>query len=115
MTSVISNIILGLTVMQAWEDTCVVPAKKHPEAAETLKKEAKRINAVNQTIKAMKVATITRDLFLIGTEILDEYKKLKAVEANEGSRVASKDAIASVKFDIICKEGSEIKLSNSSI
>jgi hypothetical protein len=40
------------------------------------------------------------------------FKKLNAVEANEGSRVTSKDAIASVNFDIICKEGSEVKLTN---
>lgn len=40
------------------------------------------------------------------------YKKIDAVEANEGSRVASKDTISAINFDIICKEGSEIKLTN---
>ena len=40
------------------------------------------------------------------------YIKLEAVEANEGSRISAKDAIAAVNFDIICKEGSEIKLIN---
>jgi hypothetical protein len=40
------------------------------------------------------------------------YKKIDAVEANEGSRVASKDEISAINFDIICKEGSEIKLLN---
>ena len=40
------------------------------------------------------------------------YTKLKAVEANEGSRIGAKDAISAVNFDIICKEGSEIKLTN---
>jgi hypothetical protein len=40
------------------------------------------------------------------------YKKLDAVEANEGSRVASKEKIKAINFDIICKEGSEIKLTN---
>ena len=40
------------------------------------------------------------------------YKKLDAVEANEGSRIASKDEISAINFDIICKEGSEIKLLN---
>jgi hypothetical protein len=39
-------------------------------------------------------------------------KKLDAVEANEGSRIASKDEISAINFDIICKEGSEIKLTN---
>ena len=40
------------------------------------------------------------------------YKKLDGVEANEGSRIASKDEISAINFDIICKEGSEIKLTN---
>lgn len=38
------------------------------------------------------------------------YKNLTAVEANEGSRIASGDKISSVVFDVIAKEGSEIKL-----
>uniref|UniRef100_UPI0040494813 head GIN domain-containing protein n=1 Tax=Flavobacterium sp. TaxID=239 RepID=UPI0040494813 len=40
------------------------------------------------------------------------FTKLDAVEANEGSRIATKDAISAISFDIICKEGSEIKLFN---
>lgn len=40
------------------------------------------------------------------------YKKIEAVEANEGSRITSKDTISALNFDIICKEGSEIKLTN---
>ena len=40
------------------------------------------------------------------------YTKLEAVEANEGSRIGAKDAISVLNFDIICKEGSEIKLTN---
>lgn len=40
------------------------------------------------------------------------FKKLEGVEANEGSRVASNDLIKALNFDIICKEGSEIKLLN---
>lgn len=40
------------------------------------------------------------------------YTKLEAVEANEGSRVSSKDEISVINFDIICKEGSAIKLTN---
>lgn len=38
------------------------------------------------------------------------YKNLTAVEANEGSRIASADRIKSTSFDIIAKEGSEVKL-----
>jgi len=40
------------------------------------------------------------------------YKKLDAVEANEGSRISSNEKISAINFDIICKEGSEIKLTN---
>ena len=38
------------------------------------------------------------------------YKKITAVEANEGSRIACGDKITSVVFDVIAKEGSEVKL-----
>lgn len=38
------------------------------------------------------------------------YKNLTAVEANEGSRIACGDNIKATSFDIIAKEGSEVKL-----
>ena len=38
------------------------------------------------------------------------YKKIDAVEANEGSRIASETIFEALNFDIIAKEGSEIKL-----
>ncbi len=38
------------------------------------------------------------------------YKNIDAVEANEGSRISSEATFHSVNFDIIAKEGSEIKL-----
>ena len=38
------------------------------------------------------------------------YKKIDAVEANEGSRIASETTFEALNFDIIAKEGSEIKL-----
>lgn len=38
------------------------------------------------------------------------YKDLDAVEANEGSRIACNDKIDGVFFDIIAKEGSQVKL-----
>ena len=40
------------------------------------------------------------------------YKKIDAVEANEGSRILSNDVISAISFDVICKEGSEVKLTN---
>lgn len=38
------------------------------------------------------------------------YTKLEAVEANEGSRVASNEIFEGINFNIIAKEGSEVKL-----
>lgn len=38
------------------------------------------------------------------------YTKLEALEANEGSRIASADKLKASHFDIILKEGAQIKL-----
>jgi hypothetical protein len=38
------------------------------------------------------------------------FKKIEAVEANEGSRIASEANLKSTSFDIIAKEGSQIKI-----
>lgn len=38
------------------------------------------------------------------------YKNIDAVEANEGSRIASEAVFKVINFDIIAKEGSEVKL-----
>lgn len=38
------------------------------------------------------------------------YKKIEAVEANEGSRVASNEIFKAINFSIIAKESSNIKL-----
>lgn len=38
------------------------------------------------------------------------YKEIDAVEANEGSRIACGDNIEGTSFDIIAKEGSQVKL-----
>ena len=38
------------------------------------------------------------------------YTKLDAVEANEGSRISSEDIFTTTAFDVIAKEGSQIKI-----
>ena len=38
------------------------------------------------------------------------YKKIDAVEANEGSKIASEAVFKSTSFDIIAKEGAQIKI-----
>lgn len=40
------------------------------------------------------------------------YTNLEAVEANEGSIITSEDEIATINFDVICKEGATINISN---
>ncbi len=40
------------------------------------------------------------------------YTNLDAVEANEGSIVTAEDEIATINFDVICKEGAVINISN---
>jgi len=40
------------------------------------------------------------------------YKKLNALEANEGSRISCETKIIAIGFDIITKEGAEIVLNN---
>lgn len=38
------------------------------------------------------------------------YKKIDAVEANEGSRISSNEVFKSTSFDVVVKEGAEIKV-----
>jgi Putative auto-transporter adhesin, head GIN domain len=38
------------------------------------------------------------------------YTKLEAIEANEGSRISSEDIFTTTTFDVIAKEGSQIKI-----
>lgn len=38
------------------------------------------------------------------------YTKLEAIEANEGSRISSEDTFTTTAFDVIAKEGSQIKI-----
>lgn len=40
------------------------------------------------------------------------YKNIDALEANEGSRIASTEILSGIGFDIIAKEGSKIDLQN---
>ena len=51
--------------------------KIYPNILDVLQKEAQRILSVESTIKKISTAALTRDLFLIGEEILTEYGALK--------------------------------------
>ena len=51
--------------------------KLSPEGVEALNSEAQRILALEETINAILIATLTRDLFLLGAEILEQFETLK--------------------------------------
>ncbi len=51
--------------------------KKHPDLQENLYIEATRLEKVKQSLSALHIATITRDLFLFGTDILENYEHAK--------------------------------------
>ena len=49
----------------------------YPDIDDVLCTEAKRVVEIEATLKAISTATLTRDLFLIGAEILETYDALK--------------------------------------
>ncbi len=55
--------------------------KQYPELQENLFTEAKRLEIIKQKLSSLQIATITRDLFLFGGEILDNYALLKKQKA----------------------------------
>ncbi len=73
-------------------------------------KEAEEVELINKKGE-LKIRMPLRKL-LDGENISVKvyYKNLVAVEANEGSRIASADKIKATFFDIIANEGSEVKL-----
>lgn len=75
-------------------------------------KEANQVELVNKNGELKIRMPLTKMLSGDNISATVHYKKLDAVEANEGSRIASKDEISAINFDIICKEGSEVKLIN---
>ena len=75
-------------------------------------KEANQVELVNKNGELKIRMPLTKMLSGDNISATVYYKKLDAVEANEGSRIASKDEITAINFDIICKEGSEVKLIN---
>ena len=75
-------------------------------------KEANQVELVNKNGELKIRMPLTKMLSGDNISATVYYKKLEAVQANEGSRIASKDEIAAINFDIICKEGSEVKLTN---
>ena len=73
-------------------------------------KQAEDVELINKNGELKIRMPLTKMLDGDNISVTVYYKKLDAVEANEGSRIASGDKIKATSFDIIAKEGSEIKL-----
>lgn len=73
-------------------------------------KDANEVELVNKNGELKIRMPFTKLLSSDNISVTLYFKKINAVEANEGSRIACGDLIKSTSFDIIAKEGSEIKM-----
>jgi hypothetical protein len=73
-------------------------------------KEANEVELVNKKGELKIRMPLTKIMSGDNISVTVYFKKIDAVEANEGSRLTCEDTIKATSFDIIVKEGSEIKL-----
>ena len=73
-------------------------------------KEAEEVELINKNGKLKIRMPLTKLLQGDNISVTVYFNNLIAVEANEGSRIACGEKIKTTTFDIIAKEGSEIKL-----
>jgi len=73
-------------------------------------KEAETVEIINKNGELKIRMPLTKMFSGEDISVTVYFKKIVAVQANEGSRIASEDKIISSEFEIIAKEGSEIKL-----
>lgn len=73
-------------------------------------KEANEVELVNKKGELKIRMPLTKIMSGDNISVTIYFKKIDAVEANEGSRLTCEDTIKATSFDIIVKEGSEIKL-----
>jgi len=73
-------------------------------------KNADEVELVNKNGELKIRMPLTKMLDGDNISVTVYFKNITAVEANEGSRIACGDMIKSTAFDIIAKEGSEVKL-----
>ncbi|MEO5777235.1 MAG: head GIN domain-containing protein [Flavobacterium sp.] len=73
-------------------------------------KQADEVELVNKNGELKIRMPLTKLLDGDNISVTVYFNNLTAVEANEGSRIACGDKISATSFDIIAKEGSEIKL-----
>jgi hypothetical protein len=73
-------------------------------------KDAQDVELINKKGELKIRMPLTKMLSGDDISVTVYYKNITAVEANEGSRIACGDKIKTSSFDIIAKEGSEVKL-----
>jgi hypothetical protein len=73
-------------------------------------KEANEVELVNKNGELKVRMPLFKMLDGDDISITVYYKNITAVEANEGSRVVCADKLKAIAFDIIAKEGAEVKL-----
>jgi hypothetical protein len=73
-------------------------------------KEASSVETVNKNGELKIRMSFTKTMQGEDISVTLYYKNIEAVEANEGSRIASSEIFKTTIFDIIAKEGAEIKL-----
>lgn len=73
-------------------------------------KNAAKVEVINKSGELKIRMTIEKLLQGDNISVTLYYKKISQVEANEGSRVASNEAVDATIFTVEAKEGSEIKL-----
>jgi hypothetical protein len=89
-------------------DVILIPAKENKVVL--VGKNSEQVELVNKKGELKLRMPLTQ--MLKGDEISATvyYKSIDAVEANEGSSIASEAVFKSTMFDIIAKEGSQVKL-----
>lgn len=73
-------------------------------------KEANEVELVNKNGELKIRMPLTKLLDGDNISVTVYFKSIEAVEANEGSRISCSDVIKATAFNIIAKEGSEVKL-----
>lgn len=89
-------------------DVMLVPAKENLVQIEG--KNASDVEVVNKNGELKIRMRMLKLLDGDNISVTVYYTNIDAVEANEGSRIACGDKITETSFDIIAKEGSEVKL-----
>lgn len=89
-------------------DVMLIPANENIVQLDG--KRAEEVELINKNGELKIRMPLTKLLDGDNISVTVYYKKITAVEANEGSRIACSDKLNAVVFDINAKEGSEVKL-----